>query len=531
MLRYCMYCQTVTETIDDKCSKCGQRSTSDSINYYLTGPSQADSTVDLEPGQKLLERFTIKSLLGRGSLGAVYLAADELKTMDVALKVVPVESEFAANQLINEIKLNCEVVDFSHVIRVHDIHSIQYGGIVLLLASMEYADGGSLRKWLHDNRDDIDKRRTIGLAFFKQACRGMQVLHEAGIIHGDLKPENLLLERGNLKVSDLSLSRYVYGSQSNSCNQSGCARCTPSYAAPEQILAAHQDDLDHRADIHALGAILFEIFHHRCRPPFGGAYEQILQHHLHRVPIPALEDVEPHVGRVITKCLQKDPADRFSSVSELLDALEDRMSETESPQDDTKQEIIEQIEQLWQRACESVGEGDLRAADRLCNQILSICPDHGDATSMHKDILDRYKKAGEFNKIIRASIGYQSLDQLISLMNEAVAIYPEHPDSHLVQVQLLEAAKEYEDVIQKGIEAVGKAQLRTAQINFERAWQLSPGSPVLKRHLDSVNTAIRQIETARNNIDAALAQGREDEAMSLASDLDRYVEEIKNMVR
>jgi len=150
---------------------------------------------------------------------------------------------------------------------------------------------------------------------------------------------------------------------------------------------------------------------------------------------------------------------------------------------------------------------------------------------MHEDIQDRYKKAGEFNKIIRASIGYQSLDQLISLMNEAVAIYPEHPDSHLVQVQLSEAVKEYEDVIQKGIEAVGKAQLRTAQINFERAWQLSPGSPVLKRHLDSVNTAQRQIETARNNIDAALAQGREVEAMSLASDLDRYVEEIKNMVR
>jgi serine/threonine protein kinase len=466
----------------------------------------------------------------------VYLAADELKTMDIALKVVPVESEFTANQLKNEIMLNYRVVDFSHVIRVHDIHSIRYGGIALLLTSMEYANGGSLRKWLHDNRDDIDKRRTIGLAFFKQACLGISALDAVGVVHQDVKPENLLLVDGILKVSDLGLSRCVRGvrmgdNSYRSDNQGHLPSCTPSYAAPEQLFAAHPDDIDHRTDIHALGAILFEIFHHRCRPPFGGTHEQILQHHLHRVPIPALEDVEPHVGGVIAKCLQKDPADRFSSVSELLDALEDRMSETESSQDDTKQEIIEQIEQLWQRACESVREGDLRMANRLCDQILSICPDHGDATSMHEDIQHRYEKAGEFNRIVKASMGYQSLDQLISLMNEAVAIYPEHPDSHLVQVQLSEAVKEYEDVIQKGIEAVSKAQLQTAQINFERAWQLSPGSPVFKRHLDSVNTAIRQIETARNNIDAALAQGREDEAMSLASDLDHYVEEIKNMVR
>jgi len=531
MLRYCRYCHTVTEITDNECPTSRKGSASDQVHYYLSGPSRADSMADLKPGQKLRERFTIRSLLGRGSFGAVYLVEDELKRMDVALKVVPVESEFAAQQLKNEIMLNHQVVNFSHVVRVHDIHSIRYGGMVLLLASMEYAEGGSLRKWLDDNTDHIDKRRTIGLTLFKQACHGTQALHEANIIHGDLKPENLLLEQGNLKVSDLSLSRYIHGGQSNSGYQSSGAPCTLSYAAPEQILAAHPDDFDHRADIHALGAILFEMLHYRCRPPFGGTHEQIFQHHLHRIPIPALEDVEPHVGRVVAKCLQKDPADRFSSVSELLDALEDRMSDTDGPVDDSQKESIEQIEPLWQRACEAVGESDLSAADRLCGQILSICPDHGDAISMHADIQDRYRKAQEFNRLIKTGLGHQPLDQLISLMNEAVATYPEHPDSHLVQVQLLGAAEEYEDVMQKGIEAVGNAQLRVAQINFERAWQLSPGSPLLKQHLDSVTTALRQIETARNNIDAALAQGREEEATSLASDLDRYIEEIKNMVR
>lgn len=529
MLRYCRYCQTVTEITDNQCPKCGQKSTSDDITYYLTGAGQAGSIVDLKSGQKLLERFTIRSLLGRGSLGAVYLAEDELKKMDVALKVVPVESEIAANQLRNEIILNHQIVDFSHVIRVHDIHSVRYGGIVLGLTSMEYADG-SLRSWLHDNKNDIERRRTIGMALFKQACQGVQSLHEAGIVHGDLKPENLQIQRGCLKVSDLSLSRYLHSNQSTD-SKSGSVRCTPAYAAPEQLLAAHPDDITHRADIHALGAILFEIFHHRCRPPFGGTYEQILQQHFHHIPIPVLEDIEPYIGRVVAKCLQKDPADRFSSASELLDALKDERSEAEYSQDNPKQEIIEQIKQMWHKACEAVSDGDLGTADRLCGQILSVCPDHSDAAIMHEEIKDRYKKAGEFNRIIRESLGHQPLDQLVSLMNEAASTYPQHPDSHLIQVQLFEAAREYEDVLQKGIEAVGNAQLRAAQINFERAWQLSPGSTLLKRHLDNVITAIRQIETTRNNIDAALAQGREDEAMSLASDLDRYVDEIKNMVR
>jgi hypothetical protein len=229
--------------------------------------------------------------------------------------------------------------------------------------------------------------------------------------------------------------------------------------------------------------------------------------------------------------LQKDPADRFSSVSELLEALDDKMSETEDLSDAPKQETVEQIEQLWLRACESVNKGDLSAAERLCGQVLSLHPDHIEATNMREDIHDRYRKAEEFNRIIKAGIGHQPLGQLISIMNEAVATYPGHPDAHLVQVLLLEAAREYEDVMQKALEAVGNAQLRTAQINFERAWQLSPGAPLLKRHIESVGTALRQIETARNKIDAALAQGRVEQAMSLAAELDRYVEEIKTMVR
>ena len=536
MLRNYAYYKRGNEAIDDKRSESGQRLNSDSVNYYLSEPYQGQGlVVNLEPGQKLLDRFTIKSLLGRGSLGAVYLAADELKSMDVALKVVPVESEFAANQLKNEIRLNSKIVDYNHIIRVYDIHSVRYGGTVMLLVSMEYADGDSLRKWLQDNKDNTVKRQAEALTLFKQACLGIQALHTIGVVHQDVKPENLLFVNGILKISDLGLSRCVHNVQMSDDGRypddlEYYSACTPAYAAPEQILAAHPNDVDHRADIHALGAILFEICHYQCRPPFGGTYQQIRQHHLHHVLTPVIENVEPHIARVIARCLQKNLADRYSSVSELLDDLEGKMSEPQSPQDDTGQQLVEQTELLWQQACQLVGESDLSAADRLCSQILSIWPNHDDARCMHEDILGRNEKVREFYKTIKMGIGYQPLDQLISLLNEAIEIYPNHTDAHLVQVQLLSTVTEYEDVMQKGIEALGEGQWQAAQISFERARQLNPGFPAVKRLIDLTREVQMQVETARNNIDAALQQGRGSEAMALAHEVDQYVEEIKHMV-
>jgi len=536
MLGYCANCNQVSEMIDGKCSKCGRQLNSDKSNCYLSEPCQGqDLVVNLEPGQKLLDRFVIKLFLGKGGLGAVYLASDELKSMNVALKVVSVESEFAADRLKNEIKLNCRVADYRHVIRIFDIHSVLYGGTVFLLISMEYADGGSLRQWLQENKD-AEKRRAGGLALFKQACLAIKALHAAGVVHQDGKPENFLFVNGILKVSDLGLSRCVHNVQVSDDgrfpdNLDYNLPCTPAYAAPEQLLAAHPDDVDHRADIYALGAILFEIYHYQRRPPFGGTYQQIRQHHLSNAPVPTIENTEPHIARVIARCLQKNPADRYSSVSELLDDFDTKSIEHQSPQDDVERQSDEQIERLWRQACQFVAEWDLMTADRLCVQILNICSDNIDARSMHEDIQNRDKKARGFYNTIKSGISYKPLKQLMSLLAEAIEIYPNHTDGHLVQVQLLSIATEYRDVIQDGIEAVSKGQWRMALSSFERAWQLSPGTPSVKQLIDFVSIVQREVETARGNIDTALSQRRGNEAMSLAVNLDQYVEDIKNMVQ
>jgi len=538
MSRYCTHCSKVVEPGDGKRPDCGWPMDGDSGNrYYLTQPYQGGGfTVDLRPGEKLLERFTIESPLGRGSLGAVYLARDGLRSEKVALKVVPIGSESAADSLQQEMELNARVVEYSHVLRVHDVHAATYGGTALLVVSMEYADGGSLREWLCHHRDDLAQRQSEGLAFFKQACRGVQALHQAGIVHGDLKPENLLFRHGVLKVSDLSLSRCLHSLQvsrpRDAPPESPGLLGTPAYMSPEQLMAAHPDDVDLRSDIYALGILLFEICHPRCRPPFGGSYEQLRERHLH-TPAPRLEDARPDVARVVARCLQKDPADRYESVLELLADLEGKLDVAAAggPEDAGEQQRAEQVEGLWDRACQLIEAGDLTAAGRYCSQILRLVPEHEDARSMLEEIQGRSQKAQRFYNTIERGIGYQSLDELSALLREAVGVYPDHEEGHLVQVRLQSIAREYKQVMHGGVAAVGEGHWQEALSDLERARQLNPGFPAIVHWIDFVREAKQQIEETRAAIDTALSQRNHPQALSLARRLDEYVEQIKAFAR
>jgi len=536
MSRHCTHCSEGVGPIDGRCPHGGRLlDLGDDSRYYLSQPYRGGGyTVDLRPGEKLLDRFTIESRLGRGSVGTVYRACDTLRSQTVALKVVPVGSESAANQLKYEMELNARVVEYGHVLRIHDVHAAPYGATALLLVSMECADG-SFREWLSRSKDDAPKRQAEGLAFFKQACEGVQALHEAGIVHGDLTPENLLFRQGVLVVSDLGLSRCMHSLQVSGLGRdpqelSGPLG-TPAYMSPEQIMAAHPDDVDLRSDLYSLGIILHEICDPRCRPPFGGSCEQLRERHLH-MPAPRLENVGPDVTRVVARCLQKDPADRYRSVLELLDDLEGRQAgEDPEAADAGDEQQSEKVRPLWDRACQLIEAGDLTGAGRFCSQILRLWPEHEDARALLEDIQSRSQKAQRFYNAIERGIGSQSLDELSALLCEAVRIYPEHPDGHLVQVQLESIARQYKTVVYSAVAAVGEGRWQEALADFERARQLNPGFPAVARWIDFVREVKRRIEETRAAIDATVSQRNHPKALSLARRLDEYVEQIKAFAR
>jgi serine/threonine protein kinase len=287
--------------------------------------TQAESGIIFSNGERLLNRFTIKKSLGRGGFGAVYLAEDGERKHDIALKVVTTnigQAEMAATQIRNELTLRDKINDFTHIIRTYDIHTMEaYKGLSLILMPMEYAEGNSFRNFLAENKRDDERRRKEGVDLFKQACKGVKAIHDAGLVHCDLKPENILICKDHkgqtvAKVSDFGISRNVDQWSMNQAAVIQSSLGTPYYMSPEQVKTARQKDIDGRADIYALGVILFEILD--GDPPFDGTAEEVRKKHLEMKP-PKLKGVDGEYVGVVNKCLEKDPEKRYQGIEELIE--------------------------------------------------------------------------------------------------------------------------------------------------------------------------------------------------------------------
>ncbi|MGB2987452.1 MAG: serine/threonine-protein kinase, partial [Phycisphaerae bacterium] len=296
---------------------------------YLTDPTEYSVPpvhLDLPAGKIFQDRFVLVERLGAGGFGAVYLAEDRERGQKVALKVAccaPAQSRLATEQLRQELRVRDQITDYGHVIQTYDIHPADHEGWPLILMAVEHAELGSLRKWLMQNRHDEARRRTQGVEFFKQACLGVQAIHGAGLVHLDLKPENLLLCQGKddqpvVKVSDLAISRSVEHFSLNPASVTRAGLGTPEYMSPEQFMAPRPKDVRFPSDIYSLGVVLFEILD--GDPPFHGTPQELRERHVSAEP-PQLSDVDDSLANAVIRCLAKKPDDRFRDVQQMLSTL------------------------------------------------------------------------------------------------------------------------------------------------------------------------------------------------------------------
>jgi eukaryotic-like serine/threonine-protein kinase len=327
--KFCPECGTQNNSSTPSVDQSGQTSGSPQVSGspVLSMPgqgAQAESGIILSNGEKLLNRFIIKKSLGRGGFGAVYLAEDGERKQDIALKVVTTnvgQAEMAAMQIRNELTLRDKINDFTHIIRTYDIHIVDaYKGLSLILMPMEYAEGNSFRNFLTANKRDDENRRKEGVDLFKQACKGVKAIHDAGLVHCDLKPENILICKDHkrqtvAKVSDFGISRNVDQWSMNQAAVIQSSLGTPYYMSPEQVKTARQKDIDGRADIYALGVILFEILD--GDPPFDGTADEVRKKHLEMKP-PKLKGIDEEYVRAVYTCLEKDPEKRYQGIEELI---------------------------------------------------------------------------------------------------------------------------------------------------------------------------------------------------------------------
>jgi len=268
-------------------------------------------------GTVLGGRFQIDQVLGSGGVGVVFRARDRELGDTVALKVLRQrfwnDPSFLA-RLKEELKL-ARRVTHAHVLRTYDFGELD--GVPFV--SMEYVKGVTLRTLL--DRADSRLPFTAGLSLSRQLCSGLGAAHQLGVIHRDVKPENVILDAaGNAKLMDFGLARPV-ADTGDGLTKAGEVVGTPRYMAPERFGGG---DVDARTDVYSCGIVLYEIFTTEA-PYRGGTVVETISQHLHEPPVPPRErwpEIPPDLEAIILRCLAKEPAKRFADAGALLRELE-----------------------------------------------------------------------------------------------------------------------------------------------------------------------------------------------------------------
>jgi len=266
-----------------------------------------------DTGQIVAQRYRIQRLIGKGGMGAVYLADDEVLHELVALKVI--SSSFASDEQAMVARFRREAsaarkVSSPSVIRIHDLGEARPG---LLYLSMEYFAGRTLAEVI-TQRGIVPMKDALDM--LGQIANGLEAAHQAGVIHRDLKPSNVLVgERGTIKIIDFGLATTQ---MADGLTATGAILGTPHYMAPEQLRGK---GIDARSDIYALGALAYHLV---CgRPPFSGDNAIAIGFaHLSEVPTPPRQlrkDVPEKLEAAILAALAKSPDDRPSSAKAFLE--------------------------------------------------------------------------------------------------------------------------------------------------------------------------------------------------------------------
>jgi len=265
----------------------------------------------------LADRYRLERELGQGGMATVYLAEDVKHRRKVAVKVLRPElaAALGAERFTREIEIGAQL-QHPHILPLLDSGEAQ--GFFYYV--MPYVNGESLRERLV-RVGELPVHQAV-----KLLCEIVDALshaHSHGVVHRDMKPDNVMLSGRHALVMDFGVAKAVSEATGRqTLTTAGVALGTPAYMAPEQATA--DPHLDHRVDIYAVGVLAYELL--AGRPPFAGASpQQVLAAHVTQAPDPVATrrpSISPALADIVMKCLAKRPADRWQTADELLAQLE-----------------------------------------------------------------------------------------------------------------------------------------------------------------------------------------------------------------
>ena len=266
----------------------------------------------------LADRYHLERELGQGGMATVYLADDLKHRRKVALKVLKPDlaATLGAERFLREIEL-CARLTHPHVLPLHDYGNA--GGFLYYV--MPYVEGESLRDRLtREKQLPLDD----ALRITREVADALAYAHAQGVIHRDVKPENVLLQSGHAVVADFGIARAVSAAGGTRLTETGLAVGTPAYMSPEQ--AAGETDIDARSDLYSLGCVLYEML--TGETPYTGPTPQAILAKKLTEPLPHVsvvrDTVPAAVEAALATALAKTPADRYATAQQFATALGDR---------------------------------------------------------------------------------------------------------------------------------------------------------------------------------------------------------------
>ena len=264
---------------------------------------------------KTIGQYHIQSQLGSGGMGIVYKAVDTRLQRPAALKFLPphLSSDEEAKERFMQEARAASALDHANICTIYEIGEAEDGQLFIAMA---FYDGQTLKYIL-------DERRTApseAVLIAHQIAAGLSRSHEAGIVHRDVKPANIMVtDRGEVKILDFGVAKL---SESADLTKVGSTIGTAAYMSPEQ---ARGDKVDNRADIWSIGILLYEML--AGERPFAGTYEAAFVYAImNEQPDPISVPLPDGLADVVSRCLNKQPEDRYQSCSELVAALEQFLS-------------------------------------------------------------------------------------------------------------------------------------------------------------------------------------------------------------
>jgi serine/threonine-protein kinase len=296
------------------------------------------------PSGRKLGRYEIRSQIGAGGMGEVYLAEDTRLHRKVALKILP--ADLASNQdrmrRFEQEAQAAAALNHPNIAHIYEIGESDGTNFI----AMEFIDGVTLREKIHQERTELRKL----LRFLQHAAEGLAKAHAAGIVHRDLKPDNIMITRdGHAKILDFGLAKLIEQQPLPSSDSSEAATAvmpqhstpgvimgTVGYMSPEQA-QGKTHEIDQRSDIFSFGCILYEAV--TGKKPFEGDSVVKSLHMVIYEPASPIADLNPSapsdLQRIVRRCLAKDPDERYQSIKEVAIELKELRRELQGADIDT----------------------------------------------------------------------------------------------------------------------------------------------------------------------------------------------------